>query len=499
MAFIKDPITGMMVYVKNNKLTVIPETDALNNYANVGCVRTFGENDNGEVTGVPQLMSPEVDIDYRQRSASDIVMDDETFNYTAQNTGKHIYRNTTMTNAWTVGAMTTNSGGVITTSIGTSFNSYAFFPIFGGHTLALDVEGSFTNQPTANTVINFGMFLNATSNPYAPTDGAYFRLSSAGLQGVVNYNGTETSTPVFVSSYGGSSWVYTDNKKYQFILYITPRVVEFWINDNGLVLLMGVIKTPIGNGTPCASSALPFAVRHAIVGGAAGAALSFNLARYNIRVGGANLVSTLGETGNRVFGSYQGLSGGTMGMLIGGSVGTGTLTNPTAAVPANNALTANLPSGLGGRAWETFTSGLAINTDGILCSYQVPAGTASIQGKRLKVTGVKMTAYVQTVMVGGPFNSEFMLAFGHTSVSLQTAEAASAKKPRLVLLPELTQVVTAAQAVNTMVSQLDTVSLFQEPIYVNPGEFIAFVVKHVGTIGTSGVIAYNIQYMYSWE
>jgi hypothetical protein len=78
--------------------------------------------------------------------------------------------------------------------------------------------------------------------------------------------------------------------------------------------------------------------------------------------------------------------------------------------------------------------------------------------------------------------------------------SATAKRPRIVLLPELTQVVTATQAVSTMIGQPGgAVSLFPEPIYVNPGEFIALIVKHIGTVGTSGTIATNIQYIYSWE
>ena len=131
-------------------------------------------------------------------------------------------------------------------------------------------------------------------------------------------------------------------------------------------------------------------------------------------------------------------------------------------------------------------------------SYQVPAGTISIQGKRLKIRGVKLTAFIQAAITGGPFNNTFALAFGHTAVSLATAEAAATKKPRLVLLPELTQVVTATQAINTMVSQpFGGIAYFEEPIYVNPGEFVQLTMKRIGTVATVGTIASNIQYDYS--
>lgn len=479
-----------------NRLKVELEVDAATNPGNVGGVRCFSENDTGYVLGTPSLMSPEVDSDFRIRTANDVLLDDETFNYPSQNTGKHSYGNATMAFAWTAGNLTTNSTNITTSATSGNVTTYAMFPILGTQTLACDAELSFSQQPTTNTIIDFGMFLRNASPPYNPTDGAYFRLTAAGLQGVVNYNGTETSTGTFKQSFGGADWTYVNNKKYQFILYITTRSVQFWINDAGNVQMYGEIETPEGQGTPCMASALPFSIRHAIVGGAAGTAISAQLARYNIRQGGSNIVSTLGELSNRVYGSYQGLSGGTMGGLTAYT----NSTNPTAAVPSNTALTANLPSGLGGQAWETFTSGLALNTDGILMSYQVPAGTVNIAGKRLKITGVKMTSFVQTTMTGGPLVNTFALAFGHTAASLATAEAVTTKKPRIILLPELTQSVAAAAAAGTMTSQPGSaMCLFPEPIYVNPGEFVAFTVKHIGTAATAGVIGYNIQYVYSWE
>lgn len=80
-----------------------------------------------------------------------------------------------------------------------------------------------------------------------------------------------------------------------------------------------------------------------------------------------------------------------------GTIGTYTnSTNPTAAVPTNTTLAVGA-AGLLNQAWETFS--LAVNTDGILLSYQVPMGTVSVIGKRLKVTGVKLSSFVQTVLV----------------------------------------------------------------------------------------------------
>lgn len=113
-------------------------------------------------------------------------------------------------------------------------------------------------------------------------------------------------------------------------------------------------------------------------------------------------------------------------------------------------------------------------------------------------TGIQ--AYIQTALTGGGIVSEFTLCFGHTAVSLQTAETSSAKAPRRVLLPEFTQYSTSGQAISTVVSQPGgAIATFDQPIYVNAGEFIAIAVKHLGTLPTAGVIARNIQFVYSWE
>jgi hypothetical protein len=278
-------------------------------------------------------------------------------------------------------------------------------------------------------------------------------------------------------------------------------VCEFWLNDSGNVNLFATINTPNGLGQPVAGATLPFSVRHAIIGGNASGAISMNVCRYNVRLGGSNIADTLGTVGNRMYGAYEALSGNTPGALVSGTVTTGTLVAPSAAVPLNASLAANLCSSLGGRSFESFTTGLALDTDGILQQYQVPAGTVAIAGRRLRLNGVKLSAWIQTVLTGGPIVSEFKLGFGNTAASLQTGEAAATKKPRYVLLPELTEVVTAAQAVSTMVSQPGgMVCNFQNPIYVEPGQFVELIITHKGAaVPTAGVIAYDIQFDYSWE
>lgn len=491
---------------------VSPEVDVLNNLytrtpgnnavgvalgggsAQAGAGVMFTENDAGTVTAVREVASPETDKDGRLRTAVDAMMDYENFNYTAQNTGKHTFTFTTLAATISAAGILTNSGSITTTTTGLNFGTHAMFPVGGTQGIVCETDVAFSAQPNANTIVDFGLFQRGATTAFAPLDGAYFRMTSAGMFGVINSSGAETTSAVFPLSLGTGTYVYTNNAVNRFRIQMNNVSTTFWINN----VKMAEIATPSGANFPCKSMALPWSFRHAIVGGAAGAVLQCLFSGYKVYISGPQSTDSLGVIGNRIFGAYQGLSGGTMGSLANYA----NSANPTAAVPTNT--TAALGTGLGGQFWETFS--LAVNTDGIICSFQNPAGSAAVQGRRLKITGVNLSSYIQTVLVGGPMARQYSLAWGHTAVSLATAESASmatatTKAPRRMALPDFTQAVTAAQAVSTMVSQPGggDVDFEEAPIYLNPGEFIALVVKCVGTVGTSGTIAHMVKFDAAWE
>lgn len=458
-----------------------------------GGIRVFSENDPGVATGVPRLRSPEVDVDFRQRVSQDLLLEEEVFNYTAQNTAKHSYANTTMTATWTAGRLTTNASSIITTTTAVSIGSYAFFPNTGTQTLSFDFEAAFSAQPVANTLIDFGGFIRGAANPYAPTDGVYFRLTSAGLVGVVNSNGSEVQSGVFESS-PGVTWKHTNDKNYQFIVYLGGIEAQFWINDGTGPVLMASIPCPAGTARICMSGAIPWSVRHAIIGGAAGGTIQFKLGAVNVRLGGSTVDTTACVQGNRIYGGYQGLSGGTMGSLATYP----NSTNPTAAAPSNTALTANLPGGLGGQG--AVIAAAAAATDGIWGSYQVPAGTPNFPGRRLVIRG----AVLDLVNLGAAVATtatviQFSIAFGHTAVSLATAEATTTKAPRRVPMGIATWPVGAAIGQQPQGGRV-AIDFGDAPIFVNPGEFVAMVGKFlVGTATASQVINFTWTPIYGWE
>lgn len=487
---IKGPVTGTagVAGTGSDQLKVITETDAYTNGANVGATRVMGEVDAGFITGEVILRPDEVDNDYRVRVSQDLLFDDEVFNYTAQNTGKHAVTSTTMAATFTAGQWTTNSSSITTTTTGILLQTYATFPKAGTTTLSIDAEISFSNQPTTNTFLEWGCGLVGGAT-VAPSDGVFFRLSSAGLQGIASFNGTETSTGVFpTSSTDPTPWTYTNNKRYQFICYESTVEAVFWVNDGTGAVMLGSIPLPSGQSRMSMAPHGSVMFKHRITGGAAGAVMQMAVGSYSVRVGGTNITSTASTAGNRMWGSYQGLSGNTLGTLANFA----NSANPTAAVPTNT--TAALGTGLGGQFWETDT--LAVTTDGIICSYQVAGGTVNTAGRRLVLRGVKIQSFVQTALTGGGYNAVWSLAFGHTTVSLATAEAAAAKAPRRIPLGVQS---VASGAVATTQLQDVYLDLGDAPVYINPGEFVACVKKKVGTAPSAGVIAHNITYIYGWE
>ena len=173
---------------------------------------------------------------------------------------------------------------------------------------------------------------------------------------------------------------------------------------------------------------------------------------------------------------------------------------PTAAAGSN---TAALTTGLGGIG-NINAAVSAAASDFILTSYQVPAGTTSVQGRRLVLTGVRISmvnlvaavATTPTVILLG-------IAHGHTAVSLATTETASfatgtTKAPRREPLGFMSWALAAPAG--AMPQNGDIVHTFANPIYINPGEFIATTAKFVvGTATATETFGFTVLFDYGWE
>ena len=449
----------------------------------------FMENDPGTITGSRYVRSPEVTEDYQLRVSHDHILDRDTLNYAAQNTGKHSHTFTTMTATVSANGLLCNSGAITTTTTGFTFGTFAEFPCaHAGATTYFETSMSLNtniNSIPANFVMDAGALRRGVTAAFAPLDGAYFRFSSAGITAVINRNASET-----VSVLTGVSGILA-NESHKYTISVTEREVEFWIDD----VRYASLSTPSTNGQVILGATLPWGLRVANTG-TTSAAVTALVSDYTVSYGGAMYSSSWSAVGNRSLGSYQGLSGGTMGSLASWA----NVTNPTSSAGSNTA--ANI-TGLGGQGAINAVAGGAAN-EFIMCSYQVPAGTVAVQGRRLVITGVRIScANLGAAVATTATTISLTLAFGHTAVSLAQTESASfatatTKAPRRIPLGIMYWNVAAP--IGATATNGDIFMPFANPVYVNPGEFIATTMKFiVGTATASQSIWYTVGFDYGWE
>jgi hypothetical protein len=185
----------------------------------------------------------------------------------------------------------------------------------------------------------------------------------------------------------------------------------------------------------------------------------------------------------------QGTNGNTMGST---ALLTNNLAAGAGAVLTNTTAAAGV--GLGGQFSVQPT--LAVGTDGILQSYQVPVGSINITPRTLVIYGIWLQGCVSTVLVGNAtaVAYEYSLAYGHTNVSAATAEAVAAKAPRRDALGF--ESYAAAAPVGTTGQGI--YRSFTSPKIVNPGEFIQILAKNLGVVTTTGVITFTVGFDSAW-
>jgi hypothetical protein len=455
----------------------LPTTATQAGYATI-----MAENDAGTLYGSKIVRSPIVSVERRLLVGLDTPLFDYSFNATTQDTGVWRYVTATMTTTWGTTGMLLNASSTTTTTTGTAVSSWRQFTLTGNGSLWCDFILNVTDNPLANQVLEFGLFPFAAGTA-APTEGVYFRFSTAGLFGIINFNAVETPTSQLATM---ASLV--PNTTYVFTIRVNEREVSFY--RDGVLMVSGILTIPAAQGQPFATGTLPVTFQFRNSGTVTGSPvmqakiLDLSIDQKSINMGKPypHIQASKGLM------AYQGTNGNTMGS-------TALLTNNLAA-GAGAALTnttAAAGSGFGGQFSVQPT--LTVGTDGILCSYQVPAGSINITPRTLYITGVRIQGLVTTAFTGGPVYYAYALAFGHNLVSAANAEAVAAKAPRRIALGYETYVVTAP--VGTL-GQGVTMN-FNSPIVVNPGEFIAILAKNQGTVTSAGVICALVTFDGYWE
>lgn len=451
--------------------------------ATSGYNRPMSEVDAGNVTGTARLLAAEVSEDYRMRSELDTLLDDHKFNEAAQATKKHKYINTTMTNVWGSGFLTTNGSNITTTTTGTLLQTYRHFPVFSAAQTYCYFKLAFTGTwAVTNTIIDIGLYTSGQANPFTPTDGVYFRANSTGLFLVANYNGTEVTTSPFKVSSGGADFVPTLGESYDCILTVSDVGSVAWMDlkdGNGFVVV-GRLSTS-SSGVPLMAGSVPFSVRHVIAGGAASAVMNARVAKYTVTNGGfaTNRLWPTAMTG--------------MGLSAAQSLTAGLANYANSAAPASATLS-NTAAGyttLGGQF--QFAAVAGAETDYALFGFQIPAATTAVTGRNLIIRGI----WIDTINTGAAVATtstllQWSIGVGATAVSLAQADAAAARARAVTPLGFQTFPIGAA--IGAQATRID-VNL-DAPLVCEPASFVHVILKMpVGTATASqiirGIVGFN--------
>jgi len=429
------------------------------------------EQDAGVLTGSKIARGPNVSEDGRLSVGLDTNLAMYNFTALSQNTGdfKHVFSAMTMTQSG--GFLNINPALTTVAANHTYLQTWRYFTLQGDGQLHVEIIGQISGMPPSNQVFEAGLFLGTAG--VEPLDGVFVRLTSAGLVGVIAYNGVETTTgAVLIPTVAANT-----NGKYTII--VSQGSIDFYADG----ILFGTVETPAGNAVPYLTLNLPltFQMRNSgtVVGG-----MTVKIGTAHVTMVDLNTAKPWAEQMASQGNAYQGQDGDTMGSLAiysnAALAAAAALTNTTAA--AGN-------TGLGGVALVLPT--LTAGTDGILFSYLNPAGSTSQPPKTLIVTGISISAAVQVALTGGALTLAFGAAFNHTALSLATTESgsfasATSNSPRRVALGIKSAIANEVAGKNL---EGDISVKFTSPLVIHPGHYFAITMRNVGTVTTLGALA----------
>ena len=381
----------------------------------------------------------------------------------------------TMTVSVANNAITLNSGNSLAATASARLVSYRQAKAPRGSDRIIAWRMMLPNQVTG-AVTEVGAF--AATGVASPTSGAFFRYGSNGeLRGVsISVTGTESTTGVIPTP--------SLNVAHDYTIWIMSTAIVFQIDH----VVVGSISLGNTAPSPITSESAPFCAR---LYNASATATAQQV--YLHRCVGALYGGTYGY--DRQFLAALGGDIGSQGVV---GAGTGYLANwANSAAPASATLsnTAAGYTSLGGQF--QFAAVLGSETDYALFAFQVPAQTATNQGRTLVVHGINISTFNMGAAVATtPTLLQWGIAYDGTAVSLATADAAATKAPRRVPLGCQSLPVGLAVGGNVPDLRVD----FRQPLSVNAGNYLHVILKiPVGTATASQIVRGVVTINATWE
>ena len=384
---------------------------------------------------------------------------EESFEGTVTNPIRWLITSATMAAAQTtVGGLVFNSASITTISTGYMVQTSRRFMKNQRGLLHFKCRARLAH--IANSVIELG-FADAPTNTGANTTGAYFQVTSAGvLQGVVTYNGVDTTTAPIT---------FDPTKYYTFDIYIDDDQVDFYVQDTSTESMQAgtpvSIKLPLTAQRQWSATQLPIQARLYNTGSAPASAPQLLLTdvslglidnNMNLPVGHVQALQNRGSNTNPFTGAQ-----------------TPQYTNilePTSATLSN---TSAGYTTLGGKFQFAAPAGAV--TDFALFGYQVPVPSSFV------ITGISIDTWnTGAASATTPTLLTWALGVGSTAVSLATAT--------VTRIPVGSQSIPVGAAIGANVAQIQ--KTFSTPLVCEQGRFIHVILRvPVGTATASQVIA----------
>jgi hypothetical protein len=401
----------------------------------------------------------------------------------------HIQQNlTTMTAAQASGYLGLNSGNATASGNAANVRTYRTFSLCGAYTVYGNLILREANDTATNAVSEWGFgYATGTS---APTDGVFFRrLAGGGLRAVIAFSSSETVAIIDTANVPGGDGTgsYSATERNHYLIEFTHNICKFWINNT----LVASIPSPSTQPGPTSAWSQPVFAR-VYNSGVASAGRRIELGCITVEQADMNSGKpwphVMAGSGG---GSYQAQPGSTSGGTVsraaatGGFPASGTVKTTTGWATG---LTTPGSNELGGRWLSPAMSTLANETDYPVFAYLNPAGTATLPGKTLYVTSIRVG---ETIATAAASTNGMMLIYavgvGSTAASTATADAAATVGPRIGVLGSCYFTATAAIGQTAAGWEVS----FRSPLVVPSGTYLHLIVRTNGTVASNTLVVHG--------
>lgn len=461
---------------------VTPQTEA-----DAGFVQLSTEVDAGDVTGARSVIALEASDDYRLRVGLDQTIFNASFEGTTFLTTMFNQLLTTATTALASGFMTLNSAPSTASGAVAYVRTHRHFPTFGTYPTYCDLWIREANTTATNSISEWGFLFITTQATQQPIDGIYFRRVSGGqLYAVVTNNSVDIASALINTTNvpprdGTGTFDPTESNHY--LIAYHNDVVKFWIND----ILVAELFCPAAQAQFTSSSNTPVGFR-VLNTGVASAGRQLSVGFINVGLGDQNVNKPWSHAlCGMGAGAYQFQQGNTPGPTV--TRASGAAGHPASATTriAGTWTTTSAPAlnNLGGLWTSPAMSTLTTDADYPVFAFLNPAGTATLPGKTLYVTGIRVgEAYVAAAASTNAMFLSYIIMVGSSAAATNTADAATTVSGKSMTVGG--HGFTPTEAVGNYKPGFEM--RFDSPLMVPAGHYFHFIVRPFGTVASNTLV-----------